>query len=535
MTYRGHRFGFVVGVSLAIAAVGAQADEASHDAEVKAEVARRVDRLSRLLSEESRRGDSLRIRAEDASPAKLSTDVRATASGSAFPLLLERPIDRSVVNGRIGRVTRAQKQAFIDTVAAKTAELKTSSSHLATWGQTIQQAPADQALDLAQAIVVPRDSAIVLATGGLSAATPGAIPLPVSPLPPGSTGLAPFIVGLGFATVDYPATAAILYTDTLSGTTSIQCTGALIAPNVVATAAHCVNAEGATLSGVYFQHGGVHDVVAAIAHPSFAFPRFDIALLTLKDDVTGIVPLALNTRAAVAPGTPAQIVGFGYHSGLGSEAIVRRTGMKFYGNVATSACDAAYQGQGLICWTFEARSGAALSGSTCNGDSGGPLLVVEDGAWRLAGLTSGGGADCTVGDRPVDTEIYAYADWIREQLAAMPASSGAPLEPSLQPATSNVQRFPFGEPARIFAQNATWARAFTVPPGTRVLRVAMNTIETGSTVHFQVGPHDATAACARDVDDVVTACEVQAPAAGAWDVSVAGIPGQEYQLVATAF
>lgn len=49
---------------------------------------------------------------------------------------------------------------------------------------------------------------------------------------------------------------------------------------------------------------------------------------------------------------------------------------------------------------------------TCTGDSGGPMLFVENGRWTVVGITSFG-VECARSDFPgVYTRVDAYLDWI---------------------------------------------------------------------------------------------------------------------------
>jgi hypothetical protein len=166
------------------------------------------------------------------------------------------------------------------------------------------------------------------------------------------------------------------------------------------TAAHCLHLNHFRLVGVYLQHGGIYEISAAVPHESFNFPYYDIALLKLKRPVTGIRPIPMRISGPVPEGTTASIVGFGYHSGLSATdpTVVPRAGMKFTGWVTTGACDPPLD-NAFVCWSFVKDSLQHLSASTCEGDSGGPLLVLEKDTWTLAGLTAGG-KTCQPGDRP---------------------------------------------------------------------------------------------------------------------------------------
>merc|ERR1711912_14975 len=53
-------------------------------------------------------------------------------------------------------------------------------------------------------------------------------------------------------------------------------------------------------------------------------------------------------------------------------------------------------------------------GGACQGDSGGPAVCKENGAWVLAGVTSGGSPICNVKKPSIYTRVSAFRDWINE-------------------------------------------------------------------------------------------------------------------------
>ena len=53
----------------------------------------------------------------------------------------------------------------------------------------------------------------------------------------------------------------------------------------------------------------------------------------------------------------------------------------------------------------------------CLGDSGGPLMAVEDGYYKLCGITSFGIGCARVGYYGVYTQVCHYIDWIDNTIA----------------------------------------------------------------------------------------------------------------------
>jgi hypothetical protein len=96
-------------------------------------------------------------------------------------------------------------------------------------------------------------------------------------------------------------------------------------------------------------------------------------------------------------------------------------GVKRQGTAAIDRVDAA---------TFRIRAAPALS---CNGDSGGPVLLTAGGVEQLAGVTSFGDPQCTLSGTNV--RVDPQTSWIQTtlvQIAALPAPMPrAPLDPAV--------------------------------------------------------------------------------------------------------
>lgn len=54
------------------------------------------------------------------------------------------------------------------------------------------------------------------------------------------------------------------------------------------------------------------------------------------------------------------------------------------------------------------------SGTTCGGDSGGPLSYLSGNKWELCGVVSRAGGDCN--QPTVYTRVTSYLDWIESNL-----------------------------------------------------------------------------------------------------------------------
>lgn len=174
---------------------------------------------------------------------------------------------------------------------------------------------------------------------------------------------------------------------------SVGCAGALVAPRVVLTAAHC--ASGAASMRVT---AGSADVRAGVRARSIAVLRApgyraakqgsDWALLRL-DRPLALATLALTPSTAYDQGT-FTIMGWGSASeGGGQKRYLRTATVPF---VSDSACATAYRGTGfsasdMIC-AGDVRGGGT---DTCQGDSGGPMVRRDAaGNWVAVGIVSWG-------------------------------------------------------------------------------------------------------------------------------------------------
>jgi len=227
----------------------------------------------------------------------------------------------------------------------------------------------------------------------------------------------------GVPTADYPALAGI--TIQFSGSLGL-CSGTLIAPAVVLTAAHCVE-NGPLAVTVSFVVSGTqqdHPVRQIEIDPRRVAGRLaaDIAVLKLATPVNDVVPIPL-ARVRPRPGSTGTIVGFGEDA---SGQIAHREA----GTIRVGRCPARLRRAGLsrlgtfVCWRAD-RGGAGI----CPGDSGGPLLVGGAVAGVAVATTSPG---CGPSRLDVDTSVAAYSGWIDEQLQP---DVVAPNTPSLPPPT----------------------------------------------------------------------------------------------------
>ena len=185
------------------------------------------------------------------------------------------------------------------------------------------------------------------------------------------------------------------------------CTGTLISPNHVLTAAHCAELV-SNINGSFQLGGTTYGTSEVVIHPSWNPNQFgtdnanDIAIYVLSSAVTGITPSNIF-RGTEQVGQELILVGYGA-GGNGDSGHNGDFGTK---RVGTTSID--HISDTLIHWHFDDNS----ESNTAPGDSGGPAFIDVNGDLQVAGITSGGDRyDAGIGDNSYDTRVRAYADWI---------------------------------------------------------------------------------------------------------------------------
>lgn len=194
---------------------------------------------------------------------------------------------------------------------------------------------------------------------------------------------------------------------------AVTCSGVLVGPRLVVTAAHCIERARPDTIEVFVGHdvqgdGTFLGVSALRTDPGYdpMTGEHDIALVFLAEP-SSVAPYALPTIAldTLAPGTPLRAVGFGVTARLAQDAGIKREGTLALGAVRAGS--------------FDATPAPSL---TCDIDSGGPLFAMLDGVEQLVGITVSGDVACET------TAFQVRVDAVAAYIApAIDAANNAPV------------------------------------------------------------------------------------------------------------
>lgn len=261
---------------------------------------------------------------------------------------------------------------------------------------------------------------------------------------------------------DFPAVAYVL--TEFPGNQLGACTGALIAPTWVLTAAHCVERDdnglatpavevtvmlGSLDGDEVFSAPGpgveIHTVAGYLLHGNWNVDTFsdDVALLKLPV-ASAKTPMPVATQAALvspANGSPLPATAIGYgRCGQACNDSRLRFGTTNIWSDSDITSGVAISGVPLNVQAitqqknFFLAPNVSVDGALCPGDSGGPLVVMQDGQMRVAGVNSFsadtdapnddcvGGADGQYFNGVADIVASDLASWVSQVIDAVTQS-----------------------------------------------------------------------------------------------------------------
>lgn len=251
----------------------------------------------------------------------------------------------------------------------------------------------------------------------------------------------------------WPWQAALVYSYSDNAYSGQFCGGALIDPEWVLTAAHCVEySSPSSMDVVLGRHklslddGERISLTEIIIYPDYISPFIggDLALLHLsRPSSQTIVTLDAPTASlAEERSLNATVVGWGATDDyfIGSD-VLRQVALPF---VSLETCRAAYYydtiADEMVCAGYD--KGAK---SACYGDSGGPLLIPDSSTtagWTQVGIVSWGRGGCSgFNNYNVYTRVASYSDWIQSCVSQAPGSqcaAGDPYEPDNDAASATI-------------------------------------------------------------------------------------------------
>ena len=246
------------------------------------------------------------------------------------------------------------------------------------------------------------------------------------PLTAPSAAPQPIIGGDRVGATEWASVVAILGVVPGIQATATLCTGVLLDPRTVLTAAHCLD-DAADYDEilVYFGDsiyttapGRKTAAIAFGAHPDYCLDTckvdaHDFGYLTLAAAASGVevIPPLVDQGewdAVMREGTEVVLVGFGATRDTSEEGAAPLTAGEYGIKRAVTTRFKRLTGAGT---EFVAGSEGR---DTCGGDSGGPAFArAPDGGWRLIGITSRGELPCGAGNGVYGVP-YAALPWIRE-------------------------------------------------------------------------------------------------------------------------
>ena len=230
--------------------------------------------------------------------------------------------------------------------------------------------------DTASDLVDCRDETGDFGSGGGPVPTPGPTDAPCSVVG-GTSGVTARIINGSACPVGNSPVVELFMLD-VGGDIFGACTGTVVAPRVIISAAHCfplgttgaivVTGSGSLNASSFHVHPGYSEA------PGSIFEENDVAVVLVNQDLPTRVSGILSSN----------------NFSLGEAAIIGGYGLDEFGGSGTLRAAPTVIARFSAISVTITYSGSGTFGNTCSGDSGGPIFVNRGGSWVLGGVTSNG-------------------------------------------------------------------------------------------------------------------------------------------------